>query len=279
MHAAIDFGLSNVKVVYADVNGSVVDVQCRPARREVDVNDVRDILAADGRRPSQFASLIVTGGRSAALPDRIDGTPVERVAEIAAIGRGGLAAAGVDAALVVSCGSGTAAIAARGDEVRHASGTAVGGGTLCGLGALLLGEDDAAEIDALAAQGDARALDLTLGDVVHGPLGSLPPDATAVNFGRAAETRARGAVGRTDAAASLVTMIAQTIALVAIGAARSERLSPIVLIGRVPSLPTMAAQLQRTAHFYGVNFVIPTDGVYAPARGALAASLSRRDWR
>jgi len=180
---------------------------------------------------------------------------------------------------VVSCGSGTAAIAARAGEARHVSGTAVGGGTLCGLGALLVGESDAAEIDRLAGQGDARALDLTLGDVVHGPLGSLPPDATAVNFGRAAEAQARGEVARADVAASLVTMLAQTIALIAIGAARSERLAPIVLVGRVPSLPAVAAQLQRTAQFYGAEFVLPAEGVFAPARGALAAWLSRRDWR
>jgi type II pantothenate kinase len=279
MLVAIDFGLSNLKLVYADVAGHVVQTRCRPAVRDVSAETIRDALAEDGRRIEEFFAVIVTGGRSAALPDTIESVQVERVREVEAIGRGGLLAAGVDAALVVSCGSGTAAIAARLGDVKHVSGTAVGGGTLCGLGQLLFGIDDAVAIDRLALLGDAGALDLTLRDAVHGPLGSLPPDATAVNFGRAADAARRSAATPQDMAASLVTMVAQTVALIAIGAARAEQLDPIVLVGHLPALPSVAAQLQRTAQFYGTRVVIPAEGVFAPARGALAAVLSRRDLR
>lgn len=279
MLVAIDFGLSNLKMVYANAAGTVVQSRCRPAVREVHADTIRDTLAEDGRRISDFSTVIVTGGRSAALPDEIGNVPVERIREVEAIGRGGLLAAGVDAALVVSAGSGTAAIAARPGDVRHVSGTAVGGGTLCGLGQLLFGVDDAVDIDRMALLGDASALDLTLRDAVHGPLGSLPPDATAVNFGRAAEAARRGAASAADIAASLVTMVAQTVALIAIGAARAEQLDHVVLVGHLPALSSVAAQLRRTAQFYGTRLVIPAEGVFAPARGALAAVLSRRDLR
>jgi type II pantothenate kinase len=279
MLVAIDFGLSNLKLVYADAVGHVVQMRCRPAVRDVRMETIQDALAEDGHHIEEYSAVVVTGGRSAALPDTIEGVKVERIREVEAIGRGGLLAAGVDAALVVSCGSGTAAIAARPGDVKHVSGTAVGGGTLCGLGQLLFGIDDAVEIDRLALLGNASALDLTLRDAVHGPLGSLPPDATAVNFGRAAEAARRGAASQQDMAASLVTMVAQTVALIAIGAARAEQLDPIVLVGHLPALPSIAAQLQRTAQFYGARVVIPADGVFAPARGALAAALSRQGWQ
>ncbi|MCX6019633.1 MAG: Fumble domain-containing protein [Chloroflexi bacterium] len=281
MLAAIDFGLSNMKIVYASAHGEVLSMHCRPALRHVDVDAVRAALAVDGHRPEDFKVLVMTGGRSAGLPDFIDATPLHKVSEIEAIGRGGLLAAGslFDAALVVSCGSGTAAIAVRPGDVHHTSGTAVGGGTLCGLGQLLLGIADAVEIDTLSSCGNATVLDLTLQEATHGPLGAIPPDATAVNFGKAAEAARRGVLERADVAASLVTMIAQTVALVAIGAARTEKLERIVLVGRLPSLPAVATQLLRTAQFYGANFTIPAEGVFAPVRGALAAAISRRNWR
>jgi len=279
MLAAIDFGLSNLKLVTTDDSGRVVQQHVRPALRDVNLQALRAVAAEAGHELSDFAFIAVTGGRSAALPEVLDGVPIERVREVEAIGRGGTAAAGVESALVVSCGSGTAAIAARPGDVRHVSGTAVGGGTLCGLGSLLLGTDDASLIDEYARAGDASVLDLTLRDAVHGPLGSLPPDATAVNFGRAAEFARSGGVERVNVAASLVTMIAQTVALIAIGAARAEKLDPIVLIGRLPSLPSIAEHLQRTARFYGTHVRMPADGLFAPAYGALATALSRRDSR
>ncbi|MCC6166844.1 MAG: hypothetical protein IT329_06405 [Caldilineaceae bacterium] len=92
----------------------------------------------------------------------------------------------------MSAGSGTAMVAADGASFRHVTGTGVGGGTLLGLGRLLLETTRPQEIDRLAAQGDAAAVDLGLQDVVTGPIGSLPSDATAVNFGRVAVGR-RGA--------------------------------------------------------------------------------------
>ena len=61
----------------------------------------------------------------------IYGIPTEQVEEFTAVGVGGLALSGVEKAVVVSMGTGTAFVwAQRGGEVRHLCGSGVGGGTL-----------------------------------------------------------------------------------------------------------------------------------------------------
>src|SRR5690606_25358601 len=137
--------------------------------------------------------------------------------------------AGVARALVVSCGTGTAMVAADAgaQQFVHASGTAVGGGTLEGLSKQLLGIRDASRVAWLALQGDAAGVDTTLGEVLGGGVGRLPPAATAVNLGRLAElTNPEPA----DLAAGLVTLVGQTIALVALNAAKVAGMPQTVFV-------------------------------------------------
>jgi type II pantothenate kinase len=162
-------------------------------------------------------------------------------------------------------------IAARKDGYRHSSGTAVGGGTLIGLGRLLLGATLAQDIDALAQEGNAANVDLTLIEATGGEFGRLPPDATAVNFGKLAGDTAL-APSRADIAAALVTLIAQTIALIAINTAKHEALETVILVGRLAGLPSIQAQLVRTSSYYRSNFLMPEQGGYAPLFGALDAA-------
>jgi type II pantothenate kinase len=195
------------------------------------------------------------------------------VAEVQAIGCGGralLAQAGDQGdapLLVVSAGSGTAIVAGRGDEYAHVTGSAVGGGTLLGLARLLLGTADPQAIDALALQGDPNGVDLSLADVITGPIGQLPADATAVNFGRLA--RQDIAAGRADLAAALVTLVGQVIGVIAINAAHAQQIERIVVVGRLATLPSMRQALARVGGFYGVRFMLPPDAGYATALGAL----------
>ena len=86
--------------------------------------------------------IMVTGVGSSALEDDIYGICADKVDEFRAIGRGGLYLSGLDKAIIVSMGTGTAIISARGREARHVIGTGVGGGTLLGLSKKMLGMDD-----------------------------------------------------------------------------------------------------------------------------------------
>jgi type II pantothenate kinase len=268
--AAIDFGISNTDAV-AGLNGALLK-WTRPTSGTPNAELVRTILAEGGVHLHELQRLAVTGGQHRALPERIGGCEIVRVSEVAAIGRGGQALGEVmeirdEPLLVVSAGSGTACVAARGSAYAHVTGSGVGGGTLLGLSRLLLGTVEPAEIDSLAQAGDPNGADLALRDVITGPIGSLPPDATAVNFGRLG--RQALDVSREDLAASLVTLVGQVIGVTAINAARSQQIEPIVIIGHLVDMVSIRQAITRVGEFYSVTLTLPPDPGYATAIGAL----------
>lgn len=271
MRAAIDFGITNTDAV-ASING-VVRYWTRPANGPPDAREVHAVLTAGGVDIATLTRLSVTGGRHRVLPRRIGELPLSSVDEITSIGRGGqaLALTADDApdtpVLVVSAGSGTAIITARGSKYAHITGTGVGGGTLLGLGRLLLQTGDAEEIDALARRGDRNGADLSLRDVISGPIGNLPPDATAVNFGKLA--REGHTASREDLAAALVTLVGQVIAITAINAARAERVDRIVVIGHMTDMQSVRTALDLVGDYYGRKLLLPVDAGYGTALGAM----------
>src|SRR5262249_9042434 len=153
------------------------------------------------------------------------------------------------------------------NQFAHVTGTGVGGGTLLGLGRLLLHTTDPQEIDALACSGNPNGADLSLGDVISGPIGQLPADATAVNFGRLA--RNPQAVSRADLAAALVTLVGQVIAVTAINAARAQQIEQVVIIGHLTDMPSVRSVLERVGDYYGMGITLPLNAGYATAIGAL----------
>ena len=271
MNAAIDFGISNIDSV-AMVDGKL-RYWTQPARGTPTPELVREVLANGRVDLASLRQLAVTGGRHQDLPDRLGACAIVGVGEVPAIGRGGQELSrlnDIDAiapTLVVSAGSGTAVISARGDQYAHVTGTAVGGGTLLGLARLLLHTVDPQEIDDLAQHGDPNGADLSLGDVVGGPIGRLPASATAVNFGRLA--RQDVPVGRADLAAALVTLVGQVIAVTAINAARAQQLERVVVIGHLTDMPSVRNVLDQVGDYYGMRLNLPANAGYGTALGAL----------
>lgn len=245
----------------------------RPSEGPPTEFSVPAILAAGGLDLSALPHLAVTGGRHRTLPDTIGRVPLIGVNEVIAIGRGGQAlglAAHEDPhtpILVVSAGSGTAVVAARKREYAHITGSGVGGGTLLGLGRLLLGTTDAVAIDALAQMGDANGADLSLRDVISGPIGTLPPDATAVNFGRLASGVHEAS--SPDLAAALVTLVGQVIAITAINAARAQQLKRVVVIGHMTDMPSFRRVLDQVGEYYGMRLTLPEHAGFGTALGAM----------
>lgn len=269
--AAIDFGISNTDIV-ALVNGAL-QRWTEPYTGHPDPDQVRAILAKGSVDLADLSILAVTGGRHRLLPAKIGNCVVQSVGELEAIGRGGQAIAALtgEAALqpllVVSAGSGTAMIKAQGQSYTHVTGTAVGGGTLLGLGRLLVGSVDPQEIDELAQAGNSNGVDLSLADVITGPIGTLPAAATAVNFGRL--VRSPEPPNRADLAAGIVTLVGQTIALIAVNAARSLPTSQVVITGHLTDMLTIRRMLTAVGALYGQTFHMPANAGYATALGAL----------
>lgn len=269
--AAIDFGISNTDIV-AQVNGEWRQ-WTQPYTGHPDPDQVRTILANGDVDLASLAILAVTGGRHRLLPAQIGDCVVQRVGELEAIGRGGQAIAtlsdevAVQPLLVVSAGSGTAMIKAHGHRYTHVTGTAVGGGTMLGLARLLIDTVDPQEIDELAQAGNSNGVDLSLADVITGPIGTLPAEATAVNFGQLA--RSTATPSRADLAAGIVTLVGQTIALIAVNAARSLPTTQIVITGHLTDMVTIRHMLAAVGALYGQTFHMPAAAGYATALGAL----------
>jgi type II pantothenate kinase len=261
--ASIDLGISNIDVLVR--RGSELE----HTRLVTTPRPILEQFEAVLERFGPFEQVAVTGGQYRLLPNQVGATRLVKISEVDAIGRGGLYLAGLEKALVVSAGSGTAMVAARHRLVVHVTGSAVGGGTLQGLGRLLLGETDPLAIDRLALQGDANHVDLTLVEAVGAGVGRLPVNANAVNFGRLVQEGALLLPTPRDVAAGLVRLVGQVIAVIAINAAHAEGLETIVVTGHLVDLLSVRKVLDEVAGFYGANITVPPNPGTGTAVGAL----------
>ena len=214
--------------------------------------------------------LAVTGGRHLELGDKIGVRPIIHINEIDAIGEGSIYLSGVnkeDSVIIVSAGSGTACIHAHQGIFTHCSGTGVGGGTVLGLSKLLLDTQDPHEIAELAEKGDEREVDLILEDVVSGPIGQLPPNTTAVNFGKISKIEKK--ISKEDIAAGIINLVGQTAARIATSVAMVFNANQIVVVGRAPSFNGLKKSLEIAASITGFTPHFPENGEYASALGAM----------
>lgn len=269
----VDFGLSVTDAVLVE-GGRIVatDAAAGAASADADMHAALAAALAAVGGTTGVDAVALTGGRSHTLADASVGVRVHTVEEPRAIGAGGLALADVDRALVVSCGTGTAMVAAvRGGASRHVTGTPVGGGTIAGLGSALLGVRDTAQVVALARRGRAHGVDTTLADVLGAGVGSLPPSATAVSFGRLATAEAPP--DPADVAAGLVTMVAQTIGIVAVNAAGAHGFDRVVLVGRLAEIDLVRDMVAAVFRVYGRDApLVPEGAAHATAYGAVLAT-------
>ncbi|MEM3648575.1 MAG: pantothenate kinase [Thermoproteota archaeon] len=210
--------------------------------------------------------LAIAGGRSSQLPDSILGLRVVKVNEIVAAGTGGIVLTGLDEALVVSMGTGTALIEVRenGKRIRHIGGTGVGGGTLLGLARKMLGISSVSILVEMAEKGDPRRVDLTVGEIVGDGIGILSAEMTASNLGRVGDTSSPE-----DLAAGITNLVGEVVASVTFLAASKLGLEDkVILVGRVAKLPPVLKSIQRALSSFGVKPIVPKLPEYAVAVGA-----------
>ena len=267
----LDVGITTTDAVAGwDLDASV----SIPSARERDpaAAAIERLLAASPPRTKDVV-IAATGVGAHGLGESVCGARVVRVPEFEAIGRGGTRLAGRSEGLVVSLGTGTALVSVRGDEARHvAPGTGVGGGSLVGLSRALLGTDDWEEIARLASAGDRTRLDVTIGEVVGGPLGALPPSATASHFAKFDANSARE-----DVAAALVHMIVEITLTVTLLGLQAAGQNAAILIGRVLAFAPIRKELEQAAAMFGDLLVLPPRPALATALGALWSVDGRRD--
>ena len=267
MDISIDFGITVTDIMKRDED--VLSHQMTLSKEEPSLSLLKKLLP-DIDFKSDVNFLAVTGGKHLNLGNKIDSTKIIHVNEIDAVGEGAMNLSGLSdksPTIIVSAGSGTACILAQDGNFMHCSGTGVGGGTVLGPSKLLLGTIDPNEIAKLAKEGDASGVDLILEDVVSGPIGELPSDTTAVNFGKISKIDSE--ISKQDIAAGIVNLVGQTAARVATSVATTFKAKEIVVVGRSPSFNGLKNSLEQAASIMGFSPHFPKNGKYASALGAL----------
>jgi type II pantothenate kinase len=215
---------------------------------------------------NDIAQINITGVGSGFPQAPILGIKTVVVEEFKATGLGGLFLSGLDHAVVVSMGTGTAYLEATKDSVRHIIGSGVGGGTLVGLGLALTGTSDAVKLSDMATSGDVLKCDLTIGDITKNGVTGLPMNVTASNFGKAADD-----LSREDKMAGVFNLVYQAVGTVAVMASRQCSLKDIVFTGQLTDLKECQQYLLPFEDLYGVNMIVPENAVYATALGSCLA--------
>ena len=224
--------------------------------------------AENGLGLSDIERIMMTGAGSSNVRNGIYNLPCHAVPEFSSSGIGGLYLSGLTEAIVVSMGTGTALIHATRENdkynIEYLGGTGVGGGTLVGLSRRMLGVESIEHIEQLCADGNLDNIDLRIKDIsqnhtYHG----INENLTAANFGKVSDIATPS-----DLALGIANMVAETVAMMAIFAARSFRLKDIVLIGQLTKIDPIRNAFQGLSDSFGVRFIIPELAQFGTVIGA-----------
>lgn len=268
----IDIGGSSTKIVGLRPDKSIIDMMRIKAEDPVTslFGALGSFLNANQLQLSDLKRIVLTGVGASYVDGDIYGIHTVRVEEFSSIGIGGLALSGKDHAVVVSLGTGTAFIwAEQGGEVRHLCGSGVGGGTLSGLSALITGTHQYSQIRKLCVDGDLSHIDLTIGDMSKGKVGTLPPETTAANFAKVSDEATAA-----DKMLGLVNLVLQSIGTMCVFACQSCHTDTVVLTGALTMLPPARNIFDMFTKLYGLKFIIPENATFATALGAALYSMN-----
>ena len=241
---------------------------------QLPTSDLEGILARIREwEPERIAA---TGGGSTRLGTALGEIPVRTVPEFEAWAHGApiLAEQGgeklPDRYLLVSLGTGTSVLSVEADGVKRVGGSALGGGTLLGLGRLLLDVGSFAELAELADRGDRRGVDLLVGDIYSGPGDSpLPRDLNAAHFDKLDSRRPE------DLAHALMGLVGENIGLICGELTRAHSAELVVYCGSTfATNPALEGILDEVSGYYGCRARFLEYGAYCGAVGAVALTGS-----
>ncbi|MCQ2427496.1 MAG: pantothenate kinase [Clostridia bacterium] len=212
--------------------------------------------------------VMMTGVGSSFITEPVFGLPCTPVSEFESVGRGGLWLSGLNDAIIVSMGTGTALIHAKktadGVKCDYLGGTGIGGGTIHGLAKKMLDIESVSHLEQLSEGGDLNKVDLRIKDITRpGLYNGANSELTASNFGGLSDI-----ANRHDIALGIINMVTETIAMVAIFAARGHGVRDIVLTGNLTSLSPLRRFMKNLEPSFDINFVIPDMAQFGPVIGA-----------
>lgn len=229
--------------------------------------DENDLLLGDVER------IMITGVGSSYIKKPIYGLPTGKVEEFLANGLGGLYLSGIDQAVIISLGTGTAFVKAKKDSIQHMGGLGMGGGTIMGLASRMLNIRDINLIMKIAEEGTLSHVDLLVGDITKDVLPGLPPHTTASNFGKISDIATKG-----DIALGIINLVIQNIGMTAIFATRNTGMEHVVLIGNLTTIPQCREIFNGLHNLFGTNFIIPENAEFGTALGAALCFIENKGY-
>ena len=222
---------------------------------------------------SDIDRIMVTGVGATHMSKPIYSIKSNTVPEFTAVGLGGLYLSGLDEAIIVSMGTGTALVHAKkeGNDTRinYLGGTGIGGGTLLGLTKKMIGIDTIEHIEKVAENGDLDKIDLRVKDIsIDADYTGVNANLTAANFGKLSDL-----ADSSDIALGLANMVAETIAMLAVFAARGNKIKDIVLIGNLTTIKPVRDVFENLGEDFGVNFIIPENASFGTVIGAALSKI------
>ena len=216
---------------------------------------------------SDIDRVLMTGVGSSFIDKPIDSLKCEKVSEFKSVGLGGLYLSGLDEAIVVSMGTGTALIHAKksgnSTVTEYLGGTGVGGGTLLGLSRKMIGVDDINHFEQLSEGGNLDNIDLRIKDISGDKSFQINEEITASNFGKLSDI-----ANKNDIALGIANMIGETIAMLSVFAARNFDTKTVVLTGNLTTIRAITRVFEGLASSFGVRFLIPEQAQFATVIGA-----------
>ena len=260
----IDVGGSTTKIVGFKDGNCFGKLQVRAADQITSMyGAIGNLLSKHGLSPSDVSKIYLTGVGASFIKGKIYGIETQRVSEFIAIGHGALCLTGLNEALVVSMGTGTAFVRAGKNEIVHLGGSGIGGGTIIGLASQMLGKRDVDAVIAMAEKGDLNNVDLSVSDILCDCVQSLPFDLTAANFGKIKST-----ASDSDIALGILNMVFETAGMLAVFALKNDTIKDVIVTGTLATFPQAETVMSKFIKLTELNFVIPQDAVFATALGA-----------
>jgi type II pantothenate kinase len=138
-----------------------------------------------------------------------------------------------------------------------------------GLSRRILGVDSIEHIEQLCVDGNLDNIDLKIKDIsrnhtYHG----IDENLTAANFGKVSDMATPA-----DLALGIANMVAETVAMLAIFAARSYGLQDIVLIGNLTRIEPIRAVFKGLSDSFDVRFIIPENAQFGTVIGAALSEV------
>jgi len=264
MILGIDVGGSTTKVVGLLDGKLVGTLQVKAADQITSLyGAIGNFLREHSTKLSEVSSFALTGVGASFIDEPIYGIETYKVNEFLAVGYGALRLSGLEEALAVSLGTGTAFVRAGKGAVAHIGGSGVGGGTIAGLASLILGKNDIDAILALAEEGKIENVDLSVRDIISHEIPSLASNLTAANFGRIKST-----ASESDIALGIINMVFQTAGMLAVFVLRNDTIRDVVLTGMLSTFPQAEQIFAKFQSITALNFIIPPNAVFATALGA-----------